>query len=284
VVVEESTTTTAAPTTTTTRAPTTTTVAAAPPIADAPPTIADLAADTPELSTLASLLASTGLDEVLTGDGPFTVFAPTNDAFAAVPAPVLTELGNNPDVLSRVLTYHVLPSAVTSDAITSGTFETVNGLPVTITVADGTVTIDELAVVTTPDVAASNGVVHVIDQVLVPADVDLTRINEDYRVFFDTGSEAIRADQEETIVRAATAISRLPANTVVDVIGHADTTGNAAANQALSERRAAAVVAALEAQPILGRATITFTTAARGSTEPEADLTQSRRVSIELPS
>jgi uncharacterized surface protein with fasciclin (FAS1) repeats len=273
-------------TTTTTRPATTTTVQAVAPttVLPASRTLVDVATEAGGFTTLLSLLDSTGLTDVLSGPGPFTVLAPTDDAFAAIDPAVLAELGDNPDVLARILTFHVLPASLPASALATGSYETVNGLPVDIAVANGTVTVNGTGVVTTPDVAADNGIIHVIDQVLVPPDVDLTRINEDFRVFFDTGSATIGADQEDTIFRAATAISRLPANTTVEVIGHADTTGNAAANQALSEQRAAAVVAALQAQPILGRATITFTTAARGSNEPEADLAQSRRVSIELPS
>jgi uncharacterized surface protein with fasciclin (FAS1) repeats len=280
-----STTTTAAPTTTT-RPPATTTTTRPATTTTAPEanSVIDVATQAGDFTTLLALIEETGLTETLQGDGPFTVLAPTDDAFAAIDPAVLTELGENPDVLARILTFHVLPGAQPAANLTTGAYETVNGLPVDISVANGTVTVAGNGVVTTPDVTADNGIIHVIDQVLVPPDVDLTRINEDFRVFFDTGSAAIRADQQQTIVNAATAISRLPANTTVEVIGHADTTGNAAANQALSEQRAAAVVAALEAQPILGRVSVTFTTAARGSNEPEADLSQSRRVSIELPS
>lgn len=141
-------------------------------------TIAQLASETPELSTLVSLVEAAGLTDVLnSSDVSFTVFAPTNDAFAALPPFVLTYLASDPALLTRVLTYHLVDGAVTSDTLSDMTApsmemsalgEPATGSVLTIAVADdGAVSIDNATVVIA-DILASNGVVHVIDTVLIP--------------------------------------------------------------------------------------------------------------------
>jgi uncharacterized surface protein with fasciclin (FAS1) repeats len=133
----------------------------------APKSIADTAAATPQLSTLNKLIGDAGLTETLRGPGPFTVFAPTNDAFKAVPAKTLDALGKDPALLKSVLSYHVLAGKVASADVKNGPAKTVQGANVSLSKAGTFVTIDE-AVVTTADVPVSNGVVHVIDRVLLP--------------------------------------------------------------------------------------------------------------------
>ena len=135
--------------------------------ATAPMTIADTAAATPQLSTLNKLIGDAGLAETLRGAGPFTVFAPTNDAFKAVPAKTLDALAKDPALLKSVLSYHVLAGKLTSADVKNGPAKTVQGANVALAKAGTFVTIDE-AVVTTADVPVSNGVVHVIDRVLLP--------------------------------------------------------------------------------------------------------------------
>ena len=100
-------------------------------------TIAQLAAETPELSTLVSLVDAAGLTDVLNGtDASFTVFAPTNDAFAALPDFVVEYVVSDTELLTSVLTYHVLDGVVTSDAVASGKVASVNGAELTITVGE----------------------------------------------------------------------------------------------------------------------------------------------------
>jgi uncharacterized surface protein with fasciclin (FAS1) repeats len=115
-----------------------------------------------------------GLVETLNGAGPFTVFAPTNEAFEALPAGLLDKLllPANKESLTKILTYHVIPAKVMAADVTAGKVATVEGSKVTIATADG-VKVDK-ATVTATDVAATNGVIHVIDQVLVPADVKVS--------------------------------------------------------------------------------------------------------------
>lgn len=133
----------------------------------APTTITETAARTPELSTLSKLIADAGLADTLRGAGPFTVFAPTDAAFKAVPTKTLDDLAKDKERLRAVLTYHVLPGKVMAADIKPANVKTVNGANVGIAKAGTFVTFDE-AVVTKADVLASNGVVHLIDKVIIP--------------------------------------------------------------------------------------------------------------------
>jgi len=133
----------------------------------APTTITDTAARTPQLSTLTKLLNDAGLADTLRGAGPFTVFAPTDEAFKAVPAATMAQLAKDKAMLVSVLTYHVIPSKVSSAEIKTGNVKTVQGANVAVSKAGTFVTVED-AVVTQADVAATNGVVHVIDKVLLP--------------------------------------------------------------------------------------------------------------------
>lgn len=121
----------------------------------------------PNLSTLSKLISDAGLNETLSGAGPFTVFAPTNDAFKAVPAKTMAELAANKERLKGVLTYHVLAARSTAMDVKPGNMKTVNGANVAMARTATFVTVEE-ALVTTADKTATNGVVHVIDRVLLP--------------------------------------------------------------------------------------------------------------------
>lgn len=141
-----------------------TTALAAPALAD---DIVDVAAGAGDFDTLIAAVQAAGLEDTLRGDGPFTVFAPTDAAFAALPEGTLDALLADPEALTAILTYHVVPGAVTSGDLSDGMeAETVNGQSVTIGVGD-TVTVDDATVVTA-DIEASNGVIHVIDAVILP--------------------------------------------------------------------------------------------------------------------
>jgi uncharacterized surface protein with fasciclin (FAS1) repeats len=132
-----------------------------------PVSVADTIASKPELSTLSSLVVKAGLTDTLKGAGPFTVFAPTNAAFAKVPAKTMEDLGKDPARLTAVLTYHVIPGKVMAADVKNGNVKTVNGANVAVSKAGEFVTIED-ALVQTADIAATNGVVHVIDSVLLP--------------------------------------------------------------------------------------------------------------------
>lgn len=128
-------------------------------------TIVDVAVNNPDFSTLVSALEAAGLVGALQTEGPFTVFAPTNDAFAALPAGELEALLANPDALAEVLLYHVVPGNFSTDRITADMtgFSTLQGETLAITGAG----VGEANVVAV-DIVASNGVIQVIDRVLLP--------------------------------------------------------------------------------------------------------------------
>lgn len=139
---------------------------------ETPGTIVDVASANEDFETLVAAVSAAGLAETLSGEGPFTVFAPTDAAFDALPEGVLDALllEENRDTLVKILTYHVVPGEVTSDQISAGEVATVEGQPVEIT-TEGGVQVNGATVVM-PDLAASNGVIHVIDAVILPPDVD----------------------------------------------------------------------------------------------------------------
>jgi uncharacterized surface protein with fasciclin (FAS1) repeats len=132
--------------------------------------IVDTAVAAGSFTTLAKALAAADLVGTLKGAGPFTVFAPTDEAFAKLPAGTLDHLlkPENKAMLVRVLTYHVVPGKVTAaDVVTISSTKAVSGDALNIKVAGGDVMVGEARVVKT-DIAASNGVIHVIDHVLLP--------------------------------------------------------------------------------------------------------------------
>ncbi|PEN13481.1 hypothetical protein CRI94_09180 [Longibacter salinarum] len=138
-----------------------------------PGTIVEVAQSNENFSTLVSALKAAGLVETLQGEGPFTVFAPTNAAFEKLPEGTLDNLlkEENKDQLTAILTYHVAPAkAMAKDVVGMDEAPTVQGQPVQIMVEDGTVMLkgQNTATVTTTDIQASNGVIHVIDTVLMP--------------------------------------------------------------------------------------------------------------------
>ena len=150
---------------------------------DAPDsTVAEAATFNPDLSTLSKALAAAGLEETLNGAGPFTVFAPSDAAFAAVPQPMTDYLMDpaNKDTLTQVLTYHVVPGKVTADDLYkkikagggSAKLTTVEGQELTFTEVQGNIKVDgtqgSSGYVTMQDLAQSNGVVHVLNGVLIP--------------------------------------------------------------------------------------------------------------------
>jgi uncharacterized surface protein with fasciclin (FAS1) repeats len=144
--------------------------AACAPMMESEPDIVDIAASNGNFNTLVAAVTAAGLVDTLKGEGPFTVFAPTDEAFAKLPAATVDTLlmPENIDQLTAILTYHVVPGAVTSDQLAGQRLSvaTVNGEEVHIDGRNG-VTVEN-ATVTTADIIASNGVIHVIDTVLLP--------------------------------------------------------------------------------------------------------------------
>lgn len=128
--------------------------------------IVDTAVAAGSFNTLATALGAAGLVDTLKGKGPFTVFAPTDEAFAKIPKADLDALLKDKAKLTAVLTYHVVPGKVMAKDVKAGQVKTVQGSSITVTTAGG-VMVDKAKVVKT-DIAADNGVIHVIDTVIMP--------------------------------------------------------------------------------------------------------------------
>jgi uncharacterized surface protein with fasciclin (FAS1) repeats len=122
---------------------------------------------TPQLSTLSSLIDKAGLTSTLNGTGSFTVFAPSNEAFKAVPQKTMDELAANPAKLKEVLTFHVIPAKAMAADVKNSSVKSVQGSNLALSKAGSFVTVED-AVVQTADISATNGVVHVVDRVLLP--------------------------------------------------------------------------------------------------------------------
>lgn len=139
-------------------------------VAKAEKDIVTTAASVDDFSTLVAAVKAAGLVETLQGDGPFTVFAPTNEAFAKLPEGTLEELlkPENKSKLISILTYHVVPGKVmAADVVKLDSAKTVQGSKIGIKVKDGTVKVDNAKVLKV-DIETSNGVIHIIDSVILP--------------------------------------------------------------------------------------------------------------------
>ncbi len=132
-----------------------------------PVSIADNIAKNPSLTTLNTLLNQAGLSATLQGSGPFTVFAPSDEAFKAVPAKTMDDLAKHSDKLKDVLTFHVIAGKLNAADVKNSSVKTLNGAEVALSKAGEFVTIDA-AVVQSADIQATNGVIHIIDTVLIP--------------------------------------------------------------------------------------------------------------------
>jgi uncharacterized surface protein with fasciclin (FAS1) repeats len=277
-----------------------TTLAAAPPsVADttAPATgakpIPVVATEAGNFKTLTTAIGAAGLTDTLMGAGKFTVFAPTDEAFAKLPPGVVDALlkPENKDVLTKILTYHVVPGETLAKDITAGDVKTVEGDTVKLTI-DGGVKANDASVLTA-DIPASNGVIHAIDTVLLPPGVDVAALlgagpaaaPESLTVYFANNSSAIDKEAQTKIEGAVEQLKKLPAGTKVKIVGHASKTGNSDKNQALSIDRGNNVRDALiEGLGGAGAASskVSFSVEARGDTQPDVDEAKSRKVTIEI--
>jgi uncharacterized surface protein with fasciclin (FAS1) repeats len=131
------------------------------------PTIVDVAVQAGSFKTLVQAVQAAGLVETLSGEGPFTVFAPTDEAFAQIPQETLQAVLADKEKLTAILTYHVVPGKLmAADVVRSTQLQTVQGQSITVS-TEGGVRVDDANVVQT-DIEADNGVIHVIDKVIMP--------------------------------------------------------------------------------------------------------------------
>ncbi len=142
----------------------------------APGTIVDVAVGAGNFTTLVAAVTAAELVETLSGEGPFTVFAPTDEAFAALPEGVLEALllPENKATLAKILTYHVVSGMVMAADVTDGDVATVEGQTIKLSTMGGVMVNN--AMVVAADVMASNGIIHAIDAVILPPDVDVAKL------------------------------------------------------------------------------------------------------------
>lgn len=139
-------------------------------VVEVPNTVVDIAVGSADHTTLVAAVSAAGLVETLSGAGPFTIFAPTNAAFAALPAGTVEDLlkPENKEKLTSILTYHVVAGNVMAAQLSDGQkVVTLNGQELTVAIKEGVVTINGATVVAA-DLAGSNGVIHVVDGVILP--------------------------------------------------------------------------------------------------------------------
>jgi uncharacterized surface protein with fasciclin (FAS1) repeats len=269
--------------------------------------IVSVASAAGSFNTLTAALGAAGLTDTLKGAGPFTVFAPTDDAFKALPAGAVDALlkPENKDLLTKILTYHVVSAKVVAADVKPGDVKTLEGEDFKVSIDGDKVKVND-ANVTKTDIMTSNGVIHVLDKVLIPAsaNAELTKLlaggaaapttvadaaaapatatPENLTIYFGNASSAIVAAEQTKIDGAIEKLKALPAGSKVAIVGHASATGNAAANKALSIKRADAVKAKLVAGLGDKGSNITFTVDAKGDSDPAGDEAKSRRVTIEI--
>lgn len=205
--------------------------------------IVDVASSIEDFSSLVAAVVAADLVETLDGEGPFTVFAPLNSAFAKIDTATLDDLLTNPDskaALADILTYHVVPGRITSDmlglgavnllsgASTSGFVKMVNGSDVRVDITPFGVMLNEKAMVVDPDIEVGNGIIHVIDEVLMPpADIIDTAINAG---IFNTLYAAIDAAGLEATLRETDGLTVFaPTDDAFALLGE-DTINNLLAN------------------------------------------------------
>lgn len=213
----------------------------------------DLIDAQPELSTLRSLLDQAGLGEALDGNGPFTLFAPTNDAFAAIESELAAVQGD-PELLSAYLQYHLLSGEQSGNTIAQvETLQSISGETIDVSVEGGAVRLNEQVPVLVADAGARNGVMHVISGVLIPPSQE--PIPEELGealalnpIVFSAGSTDLSAEAQVELDKVVAFLLETPVD--VEVGGHTDADGDEALNQDISQQRAEAVVEYLTGQGV----------------------------------
>lgn len=255
-----------------------------------PSTVAEIIGGDTNLSGLAGALAANGLDDALSGEGPFTVLAPSNAALDAVDPAAAERLLSETNAVDT-LTYHVIPGSFTAEDLTElargarggAVATTLQGDDVFITLDGENLVINGTTTVTAADALANNGVVHTIDNVLVPQEQSLNLIVALAPIQFESGSAQLTPDSELTLDQVIAALENNDAEVAVE--GHTDAQGDDAFNLALSQDRARAVVNYLVAG---GIAEDRLTPEGFGETEPIADneteegRAENRRIEFEV--
>jgi len=229
-----------------------------------PNTLLSAVERTPSLTTFLTALNAAGLGSDLEGTGPYTIFAPTDDAFAKIPASELSALLADKAALTTVLRHHIVAGTYNATDLTTGTLTALDGTPITVSTGP-TLTLNGVAQLVDTDLVADNGVLHTVDTVLLPPGFDLSNLpstpsgssaptdsttpgsSNHFIAGFQSGSSLLTTAGKATIKDAAAAIKALPAGTTVTVTGVSDDRGLLSKDTALAHRRATVVIQALKA-------------------------------------
>jgi hypothetical protein len=239
------------------------------------------------LTTFLAAIKAAGLEADLTATGPVTIFAPTNDAFNKLDPAVLTALLANKELLTRVLRHHIVDGAINAENLTEGNIAAHDGT--TILVATTTdITLDKNARPVDTDIPAVNGVLHTIDTVLLPPDLDPASIIPTttlpakllYTVYFGTTTRNLDDTAKAEIDSAAAAIKALPADSVVTVTGYTMKTGSAGHRRYLAKLRANTVIKALKKA---GATNVTYKVVTVIDLPRRGDKAEARRAELALP-
>ena len=230
----------------------------------------DLISAQPELSTLMSLLETAGLGAALDGNGPFTLLAPTNDAFAAIEAE-LAGVASDPELLSTYLQYHLISGVQTGNAIAQvETLESISGEIIDVSVEGGAVRFNDFVPVLVADAEARNGIMHVISGVLVPPSQipvpeELGEALGLSPIVFSAGSTELGDEARAELDKVVAFLLETPV--AVEIGGHTDSDGDEALNQSISQQRADAVLEYLTGQGVPAES---LTAVGYGETQPIA--------------
>ncbi len=243
---------------------------------------------TNSLATFLAAVKAAGLDTDLAGPGPYTVFAPTDDAFNKLDPEVLKALLADKDLLTKILRHHMVDGAVNAEDLTEGNLTALDGT--TILVATATdITLDKTVRPVDTDIAASNGVLHTIDTVLLPPDMDPTALLPTtttlpsklfFTVYFGTQTRVLDDAAKAEIASAAAAIKSFPAGSEVVITGHTLKSGTVGHRKFIAKLRATTVINALKKA---GATNVTYRIVTVINLPLSGDRVAARRTEITLP-
>lgn len=243
---------------------------------------------TPNLTTFLTAAKAAGLETDLGAAGPFTIFAPTDDAFNKLSPDLLNAILADKTLLAKVLRHHVVAGAINVENLTEGTLTALDGTTIDVSTTSE-ITLDKTARPVSTDIPASNGVIHTIDTVLLPPDVDPATLVTTtttlpakllYTVYFTTSSRVMTSDGKDEVKAAAEAIKALPEGSTVKVVGYTMKSGSAGHQRFLARLRAKVVVAALQKA---GANNVTYVIRSVIGLPRSGSKTEARRAEIQLP-
>ncbi len=245
---------------------------------------------TENLTTFLTAVKAAGLEAELEGVGPYTVFAPTDEAFAKLPPGTLEVLLADKTLLAKVLRHHMFDGAINAENLTDGNLAARDGTTVVISIATD-VTLDNTVRPVDTDIPALNGVIHTIDGVLLPPDVTAAQITPTttttlpdapvFTIYFDSGEVGVNREARKIIEQAAEIIKALPEDSVVVITGYTAKIGSTARRNYLASWRAKNTISALKKA---GATNVTYETKLVTDLPRDGDVEKARRAEIALPS